>query len=73
MLEKTTKFINNICFEFVPPLIDDCFRTSCKGCGKIAWLRENIQHKKDCKIGQVIEEINLLRSRKENEGKNEKI
>jgi hypothetical protein len=56
MLEKTVSFIDKVCFED-GMMVDDSQLRVCKGCGKKAWLTNNIKHKQKCEVGKVKKEL----------------
>ena len=55
--KELTRWLQNICYE-QGIMIDDCRPLICKGCGKGAWLIEDIKHMGKCEVAKA--ESNLL-------------
>lgn len=59
-IETIKKFINNVCYPPLPPMIDDCLPVQCFSCGEGAWLPEDVKHKKGCRLIAVNEAFKQL-------------
>lgn len=59
-MEKTKKFLDKYCYKNLPESIDDCIPIQCNFCGATGWLPEDITHKKDCDLGEVLKELNRV-------------
>ena len=55
-LPKTKAFLSRYGFKEVP-FDQDNLLVRCEFCGKKAWREEDIEHRDDCELGEVLEEL----------------
>ena len=56
-LKAAQDFINKVAFTYLPHCGD--VLSQCKKCGKSAWMRKDIKHRKGCEIGIILAGYNV--------------